>query len=167
MTRALLRRTAAGLLAPAAVLAAAAAPAAAATHPAAVHPDACATTTVISIDKFAFSPAEVAPGQSATADLAATNCSGVPQDTEATWIAHWGGPSSGTLPAGCPVIDPLAEPLDFPAGGSLTTGVTYTVPAGCTATELDVTVRITGESTGTQLAEAVATLVIAQPVAGG
>lgn len=118
---------------------AAAAPAAA--------PAVCATSFPIVLDGFAFTPGTVVPGGSATADLITTNCGTVPFATTEIWTGQWLPPSSsGALPTGCPVIDPLERAVDYGAGEEVAENTTYSVPAGCHAAELQVTVRIYGSN---------------------
>jgi hypothetical protein len=119
-------------------------PAAAATaRPAAVHPDVCSTVTPLQINGFAFYPAQVPPGQSATADLISTNCTTQSLATEEEWTGRW-LPASGTGPApGCPVIDPFLREVYYAPGQQVAQNTVYVVPAGCSAAELAVTVTIT------------------------
>ncbi|HEX4787841.1 MAG TPA: hypothetical protein VH372_05225 [Actinospica sp.] len=127
---------------------AAAAPASAATgaQPASAaapaRPAVCATTSPIRVDGFAFAPGAVAPGGSSTADLITTNCSAVSVATDEEWTGQW-LPSTGTGPAaGCPVIDPFIRAVDYAPGQELAENTGYSVPVGCQAAELAVTVRI-------------------------
>jgi hypothetical protein len=126
-------------------------------------PPAC--TGVIQIQKFAFDPAAVAAGGSSTATLVARNCTAQTQDTTETWFGSFVD-AAGTLPPGCPVIDPLAKPADFAPNGEVTASVGYLVFSGCEATELQITVRITS-SAGVLLTQGVADLAIISPVSGG
>lgn len=122
---------------------------------------ACATSTIIKITSFDFNPASVTPGNSSTATLTALNCTAQSQQTTETWSGRFTGPSSGTIPPGCPVIDPIAFGVSFPAHGTVSRSVGYLVPASCTATELTVTADIRGTN-GTLLAEGTAVLKIVQ-----
>lgn len=128
----------------------------------AAGPSAC--SGVIRIDGLAFSPVAVAPGGSATAVLTATNCTAQAQAVTEQWTGDFSSLSGTGVPAGCPVIDPLLFPRTFPAGSQATSATTYTVPVGCTADRLTVTVRLTQGAT--VLGTAGATLIIDQPSAG-
>jgi hypothetical protein len=101
----------------------------------------------------------VAPGGSSTATLKAQNCTGQTISATATWIAQFQG-SGGGLPAGCPVIDPIARPATFAPHGTVTQSTGYLVPSGCTATSLHLTVRISAG--GSVLATGTANLTIIQ-----
>ena len=127
----------------------------------AAAPAAC--SGVIQISRLAFVPPAIAPGQSSTAELTARNCTGQTQRTTVTWLGRFLGPGGG-FPAGCPVIDPLAQPATFAPYGTVSGQVGYLVFAGCTATSLQATVRITGAG-GAVLAQRTASLVIVQPTA--
>ncbi len=130
---------------------------------AAVTPStACATSTVIEIESFAFHPAAVAPGGTSTATLTALNCTGQTQQTSEIWSGRFTGPAGG-IPQGCPAIDPIALPVSFPPDGTVSTHVSYLVPPSCTASELVVTVDIDGQ--GRVLAHGTAVLRIISPVA--
>jgi hypothetical protein len=121
-------------------------------------PAACSSTAVIQITAFAFHPPQVTRGQSSSADLTAVNCTGVTQHTSETWYGRFIGPGPG-IPPGCPVIDPFSRLIVFPPHAQVSTSTSYLVFSGCTATELAVTVKITG-TTGVQLAQQTAYLVI-------
>jgi hypothetical protein len=123
---------------------------------AAPAPSACVGT--VQIDSLTFSPPVGTRGQVATATAAMRNCTGRSQQTTATWLGRFRGSGPG-IPAGCPALDPLAQPTTFPPHGRLNGSVGYLVFAGCTATELQVTLRISAAG-GTVLAERTATLPI-------
>ncbi|ETA71012.1 hypothetical protein [Actinospica robiniae] len=107
----------------------------------------CAASFPIALNGFAFTPATVVPGGSATADLITTNCSNAAVDTTEMWSGQWLPlSSSGALPTGCPIIDPLLRAVDYRAGQEVAENTVYTVPTGCHAAELQVTVRITGSN---------------------
>ena len=133
------------------------------TAAAATPAQACADLTVIEITNFAFSPPAVPAGNSSTATLTALNCTNQTQQTSETWSGRFTGPSSGGIPAGCPAIDPIAFGVTFPPDGTVSHGVTYLVPAACTASELTVTADIYGAN-GHLLAEGTATLQIVHDV---
>ena len=69
--------------------------AAAAAQPAAGAAPRCAG--VFMITGLAFSPAQVQPGQTATANLAARNCTGRAQQATAQWYGRYLGPGGTTL----------------------------------------------------------------------
>jgi len=145
----------------------AAAPVADAAVTPAAAPAVCATSFPIVLDGFAFSPGTVLPGGSATADLITTNCAATTVDTTEVWTGQWLPlDSSGTLPTGCPVIDPLVRAVDYTGGEEVAENTTYTVPSGCRAAELQVTVRIYGPSGALGLT-ASAALSIVQVTPGG
>jgi hypothetical protein len=150
--------TAAMLLVPSA-LAVAPPSLAAASGPASHAPASC--SGVIQITRLAFTPVVVAPGQTATLQLTARNCTGTSQQTTSVWLGTFAGPAAG-IPPGCPAIDPLPLPASFAPHGQLRSSVGYLVPSGCTATQLQVTVEF--EQGGTVLAERTADLgIIVQP----
>lgn len=132
------------LTAPAALglgLAASGPAAAAVVHPAAGCTGASADP--IAINGFAFAPAQVAPGGSATADLITTNCAATSVASTEEWSGQWLPlATSGAAPAGCPVIDPLLRSVTYAPGQELAENTSYTVPVGCQAAELAVTVTI-------------------------
>ena len=145
---------------------AASGPAAAAGQPAHAVPAACATATPIRLNGFAFAPPEVTPGNSATADLITTNCTANTLATTEEWLGQWQSPTStGLPPNGCPVIDPFIRQVTYAPGQELAENTTYLVPAGCTATELAVTVRIS-TTTGANVLTAIAYLKIDQITPG-
>src|SRR5690242_20312596 len=125
-----------------------------------VRPAACSGTTIVQITSLTFAPPAVAPGGSSTATLKAQNCTQQALSTSVTWTAKFASSTGTGLPAGCPVIDPLSRPGNFPAGGTLTQSTGYLVPAACTATALKLTVRIV--AAGTTLATGNASLLIIQ-----
>jgi len=144
-------RTIARLLAAVAMAAAAASTASAAT--AAVQPAAGGAGTagpaarcasVFMITGLAFSPAQVQPGQTATASLAARNCTGQAQQATVQWYGRYLGPGGTTLPAGCPVIDPVDVAASAAPHGTYRGSLGYLVLSGCTAAELQLTVTLTG-----------------------
>jgi hypothetical protein len=144
--------------------------AAAATATAATAPGAsaavCATSFPIVVDGFAFAPSSVPPGGSATADLITTNCSALAVATTEMWTGQWLPlDATGAPPAGCPVIDPLLRAVDYTPGEEVAVNATYTVPVGCRAAELVVTVRITTASGASATTSAV--LRIDQPIQAG
>ena len=68
---------------------------------------ACAVTSVIEITHFAFNPPAIPPGQSSTATLTAQNCTNQVQQTSEIWSGRFAN-SSGSIPPGCPAIDPIS-----------------------------------------------------------
>lgn len=124
-----------------------------------VRPAACTSTGTVEITSLAFNPPAVSPGGSSTATLKAQNCTGQTINASATWIAQFQG-AGGGVPAGCPVIDPIARPLTFAPHGTATQSTGYLVFSGCTATSLHLTVRISAG--GSVLATGTANLTIIQ-----
>jgi cellulase/cellobiase CelA1 len=121
-------------------------------------PAASACAGIVQINSLVFAPAAVTPGQSATATLVAQNCTSQSLQTSTVWFGRFVGSGTG-IPAGCPAIDPIARPATFPPSGQVTVSTGYLVFANCTATDLQVTVRITGADGGV-LAEQTADLTI-------
>jgi len=141
---------------------------ASATASAAPAPSAPAVTSTcavssqpIQITGLAFQPPVVAAGQTSQATLSAVNCTDVAQQASAEWLGRFIG--SAPVPPGCPVIDPILLPLNFPPHGQLTSSVGYLVPFSCTATALVVTVEIL--QNGKVVTQASATLRIVHVVA--
>lgn len=126
---------------------------------------ACTTAGPIQVDGFAFTPAQVAPGQSSTADLITTNCSNATLATTQQWSGQWLSAAGTVPPPGCPIIDPLVRSVTYAPGQQVAENTTYTVPVGCQADELAVTVRIT-LSTGTTTVSGTAYLKIVSVTPG-
>jgi hypothetical protein len=139
-----------------AVLLAGGGPASADTPPVATPPGTC--SGVIGIDSLAFDPASVLPGATSDATLTATNCTTLSQSVSETWTARFSSDTGTGIPAGCPVIDPLARPVTFAPAEQVATTTGYLVPSGCTADRLTVTVAV--DQNGVQLARASADLLI-------
>jgi hypothetical protein len=120
---------------------AASGPAAAAVHPAVGCTS--AASNPIEINGFAFTPPQVAPGGSSTADLITTNCTDTTLTATQEWTAQWLPlAAGGGIPAGCPVIDPLVRSVTYAPGEALAENTAYTAVVGCQAAELAVTVHI-------------------------
>jgi hypothetical protein len=119
----------------------------------------CPGTAVIRITHLAFDTATVARGQTATAHLVAQNCTAQTVTATLIWSGRFLGPTSGGVPAGCPVIDPIAKQVTFAPHGQDTDSLGYLVFAGCTATALSTTTTFDG-SGGTVLATATAQVAI-------
>lgn len=130
---------------------------AAAARAAAVPAASC--TGTVQINSLTFSAPIVTPGQTATATVNATNCTAQPLSTTVQWYARFSD-SSGNIPAGCPVVDPIAQQANFPAGGTFTQNYGVTVFSSCTATSVEVFVSFIGN--GATLAQATATEPIRQ-----
>lgn len=150
-----LRGTAVALLAVAAI-AVGAGPAAAAPTPV------CTGTSVVTITGLAFNPDTVVAGQPSTATLAVANCTAQTQQVTATWLGRFVGADPG-VPPGCPVMDPLPRSMTLSPYSQVFQSVGYVTFAGCTASALQLTVRLSGPS-GT-LATRTATLAILHPSA--
>lgn len=121
--------------------------AAAAAAPTTPDPVPCADTGPVQIISLAFAPPAVAPGQSSTATLRAGNCTAQTVQANTTWIAKFVGTSSTGIPAGCPAISPLVKKVTFDPFGAVSTSVGYLVFPGCSATSLELTVRISQGAT--------------------
>src|SRR2546428_296240 len=90
--------------------------------------------------------------------LRARNCTTQAQSATLTWLGRFSD-AGGGIPAGCPVIDPLAQPAQFAPRGRIRVHLGFTVPAACTATSLQETARLSGAG-GVVFAEQTATLAI-------
>ena len=112
--------------------------------------------TTLAITSLRFRPRAVARGGSATVRLRARNCTTQAQSATLTWLGRFSD-AGGGIPAGCPVIDPLAQPAEFAPRGSFRAHLGFTVPAACTATSLQETARLSGAG-GVVFAEQTATL---------
>jgi hypothetical protein len=117
----------------------------------------CAGT--VHITRLEFTPPSVSSGGSSTANLALQNCTGSRQATTATWLGRFIGSSAG-IPTGCPVLDPLPQQAALAPYGRFRSAVGYQVPVSCTASQLQITVRI--QQGGTILAQQTANLAITQ-----
>lgn len=106
-----------------------------------------ASTLPIELNSFTFVPATAAPGGQSAAILVTTNCTNLSVATSQTWLGQWLSASGTGIPSGCPVIDPLARAADYSPGQERVDSTGYTVPSGCTANALKVTVRINSGST--------------------
>ena len=95
-------------------------------------------TGVLTISSVAFGPGTVVPGLSSTARLTAMNCTHHTQSFTVTWLGRY----VGSDVTGCPVIDPLAQPISVASRATLRAHLAYTVPKTCAATSLAVTARI-------------------------
>ena len=131
-------------------------PAAAAAHVGAAPAASC--TGTIQIDSFAFSSPVVTAGQPASAKLIATNCTAQPVSATVIAYGRFFGPSGSTLPAGCPVVDPIALPANFAAGGQYTNNFGTSTFTSCTATSYQEIVNFTVN--GATVATATATVAI-------
>lgn len=156
--------TTAALLTASASLAIAGGPASAATAAGSAGAAVCSTSGVVVVDGFVFNPATVARGQSSAATLAAHNCTGTSQTVSETWYGRFVSATGTGIPAGCPVLDPFLRSVTFGPYAAVTTSTVYSTFAGCTATGLQITVRLTS-STGAALGQATATLNIVAPPA--
>lgn len=129
-------------------------------HAAAATP--CTGTNTIEITQLAFSPASVTPGQTSMLNLTAVNCTSQSVTTSLTSYGQFQSPSTPNgVPPGCPVIDPLWQPVTFSPGGTYATSISFPVFTGCTATSLQGIVRFNGSAGGT-LAQGTALLTITQ-----
>jgi len=95
----------------------------------------------------AFVPASVSPGGQSGEHLTIMNCGSSPLTLHLQWTARWSGVDGSTVPAGCPIYDPLLTAMTIPAGGRTAASLGYSVPAGCTATSLTGSVSAT-DATG-------------------
>jgi hypothetical protein len=116
---------------------------------------------VIQITRLTFTPPAVTPGQIATANVVARNCTGTSQQTSVFWLERFTGPGGG-IPPGCPAIDPLPpRPVTFAPHGQVQSASGTLVPPGCTATQLQATVEFLQGAT--VLTQRTAYLTIIQP----
>ncbi len=86
----------------------------------------------------------------------ARNCTHQPQAVTLTWLGQFAGPQPG-IPAGCPVMDPVAQHTTLKPRGTFKAKLGVQVFPSCTATSLSETARLTGAG-GTVLAERTAAL---------
>ena len=114
-------------------------------------------TGTVQITSMTFNPSTVAPGRSSVVTLVAQNCTSQPVQASVMWYARFLG-STGGIPAGCVVYDPLILSLALPANGSGTSAMTYSTFASCTATGLEAQASISVG--GTTVASQTATLII-------
>ena len=122
----------------------------------AITREACNQPMVVA--RLAFGPGTVARGQSSTARLSGRNCTRHPHTVDITWT----GKFSGATTAGCPIIDPLRQSVAVPAASHLSAALRYLVPAGCRATTLTASARVT-DAAGKLIRTKTATLRIIQP----
>ena len=116
------------------------------------------TPCTIKITAMHFRPRRIAPGASSTVTARARNCTSTTQDASITWLGQFTGPTPG-VPAGCPVIDPVAQPISLLPHGRAVASMTYEVFLSCSATELAVTARVSDRN-GNVLTRRTAELVI-------
>lgn len=128
--------------------------------PAAVPRDTC--TGVIQISGFMFHSPGVSPGSSAPAPLSATNCTAQSQTVTEEWTSSYSSASEPGVPDGCPAPVSQDQTQVFAALARLTSSTTYTIPVGCAADLLTVTVQLS--QGGTALGSATATLRIIRPL---
>jgi hypothetical protein len=124
---------------------------------------AASCTGTVQVTSFGFAPPAVSPGQFSSANLVAQNCTNGPVQGLTTWAGRFLGSTAG-IPPGCLAIDPVAQLANFGPQAQLAQSLRYLVPASCTASSLQVTVRVTGTG-GVLLAQATADLaiVVAEP----
>ena len=119
-------------------------------------------TGTVQITSMTFNPPTVAAGQSSTVTVVAQNCTSQPIQAGVTFYARFLD-APGGFPSGCVVYDPFVRPVTIPANGQVSTGVSYSTYAGCTAIALRASVTIAVG--GTTLASQDATLNIIGPSA--
>lgn len=120
----------------------------------------CSSSQTIQIVGLQFQPPSVAPGGTSQATASLLNCTAQQQKASAQWLGRWVD-SSGTLPPGCPVIDPLVLGVNLAPHSLVSATVGYLVPGSCTATALVVTVEVL--QNGAIVAQRSARLQIIQP----
>jgi hypothetical protein len=116
----------------------------------------------IQITSLAFGSATVVPGQTAIARLRARNCTAQAVTATLVWSGRYLGSSTGAVPAGCPVIDPVARQVTFTPYGKDTDSLGYLILPSCTAAALQTTATFNGPN-GTVLAQASAQVTITTP----
>jgi len=117
-----------------------------------------AVPCVVRITAMSFHPRRVVRGGTSTVRVQAWNCTKQTQPAMLTWIGQFVGPSPG-LPAGCPVVDPVAQSVDVAPHARFNAGLGFTVFSTCAATSLSETARFT-DVTGTVLAERTVSLIV-------
>lgn len=106
-------------------------------------------TNGVQVVSFAFTPATVSPGQTATATLVLQSCTGAAQQDSVQWYGRFSD-ANNTIPAGCPAIDPIIRPAPVPATGQFTGTMSFLVPASCTAAiNLEAIATIRGSDSST------------------
>lgn len=140
-----------------ALVLAGAGPAAASAH-ASASSSAASCAGTIQIDSFAFSTPVVTAGQTASAKLAATNCTAQPVNAMVEAYGRFFGPTGNALPPGCPVVDPIALYVTFAPNGQYTNNFGTSTFSGCTATSY--TEYVSFSIGGTTVASATATVAI-------
>ncbi|MGC4879510.1 cellulose binding domain-containing protein [Micromonospora sp. DT43] len=124
--------------------------AAAQADPAGTAPaDACAGT--VQIQSLTFNPPRVVAGQAVRATAVGQNCTAQQQQFSTAIYARFVGSTPG-IPTGCPAFDPLPGwTVTVDPGATFSWQEGYFVRPGCTATGLEVTVRVEDHATGTRL----------------
>ncbi|MFJ8580918.1 cellulose binding domain-containing protein [Micromonospora sp. NPDC093277] len=119
----------------------------AATAPAHAADPAC--TGTIRIASMTWSPPQITPGQGSTLTLVAQNCTDTLQQVSLFSYGRFLGADPGSIPPGCPVLDPLPpRQITIAAGATYAATSGYSTFATCTATRLQVTARFsTGDTT--------------------
>jgi hypothetical protein len=132
--------------------------AAAAGSTSAAGPAACSGTLSVT---QTFSQAGYTPGQNITVTVTAVNCTDQALSTHLTAYGRFAD-ASGNLAQGCPVIDPLYNPVSLAPNGTYTTSIGYTDFTGCLATQFEAFDNFSNDADGTQLAAATASVPIVQ-----
>ncbi|HEV2345382.1 MAG TPA: cellulose binding domain-containing protein [Actinocrinis sp.] len=124
---------------------------------------AASCTGTIDITQISMTPASVTPGQGATMNFTAVNCTSQSVTTNLIEYGRFLGPGSSTgVPQGCPVIDPIAPSVTFAPNGTYTGTIGFQVFSGCTATSLEGIINFENSS-GVNV-QGTATVAIVQPV---
>lgn len=134
--------------------------AAAASTSAAAGAAACTSTGTLAVTQT-FSQAAYSPGQTVTVTVTAVNCTAQALATHLTPYGRFAD-ASGNLASGCPVIDPLYEAVAFAPNGTYTASFSYTDFSACQATQFEAFDNFSDDATGAQLADATASVPIAQ-----
>lgn len=123
---------------------------------------AASCTGTIDITQISFTPTSITPGQSATLNFTAVNCTAQPVTANLVEYGRFLSPSTPNgVPPGCPVIDPIAPSVTIPANGTYTNSIGYQTFAGCTATSLEGIIDFENASLNVQ---GTATVTIVQSV---
>ena len=101
--------------------------------------DCTGTAQIVSLG---FASSSVQPGQTATAQLVAQNCTASAQQLSVMWYARFLGAGVQVPLPGCVVVDPIVLPLNLPASGRGSSSFGLQVFNGCTATTLEVTATL-------------------------
>lgn len=121
-------------------------------------------TGTVAITQLAWTPATVLPGQTPVLNGTAANCTAQPVTVDVLVTFKILGPStSGGVPQGCIVEDPIYQQVTIAANGTYAIGGSYMVLSACTATGVQASVTVSTQTNSTVLAQGSAQVAIQQP----